>query len=72
MFETSCLDNRFDRTNLNTGTAISALVWIDDGDFLFFCNRPFGTFINTGTAVDAIIGNFVSHNSLLISGLNNP
>jgi hypothetical protein len=58
-------DDGFDRTHFNTGTTVGTLIRIDGRNLIPFCNRAFGALIDTGTAVDAFIGNFVSHNSLL-------
>jgi len=49
----------------DTISAIVAFLWVDTGDLIAFGDGPFGTFIDAATAIDAIFGNFVSHQNLL-------
>ena len=54
------------RADISASTALSANLRIDGVVLLTFMNSAQRAFVNTGTASNAVVGNFVSHDYIVL------
>lgn len=56
--------NRFGGAGTGAGSTVNAGLWVDNGDFAYFCNCLYGASWNTGFAADAFfLVNNVCHDN---------